>query len=637
VPAPAHSADDAAAAGTARAPSQAARAHQLATRVVRARTGAARYRALLDVMRAVRLGVYTKQGRAIVRGGERGRRDVYLYDFEVRAIATALARERTWSTSDLAGGFARVGLRRRGGPLTGDAVRRVLTAKSKSALARPRRAWSLVPLLVRELGRLQRPAYDLARGVTADRLRLDGLQVALLVADSTVPAARRAARRPAAVRSPQAAGVCGTFMGVPVVPVFGDFALNGSGSTSASALATLVSAAHGLLLGTVAVELRALGDGVARTHYGPAGHVPGSDEAGRRLRFSVLVTSWTAGGGVPCGALAGLALPAGPVRGAEVVWDTGSNEGLGRYGRVTPVPRGPLPGTGTTDGSGSATLEFHPNDEALPGLGRETVKVGVVQARVRFGAVPVHPVLRHAYDVAELLSVVFQWQVGLHEQHAFDASLTGRQQTSWTLVHRDNWTTPCGIDSDGSGSQTLTLGTPTPNRVVFYQDDAGAWQLRSPATRTIPPPLPFPLRADVARSGSIESRPASPEPCGGLAPRRLVAATDCGSTTTTLAGRLGFDAGAVSLTGLFTDPFGSCPVIGPGGNGLVPAQAALPLDQVANADVGRIDVTASASAPYDVSLVNTVRNGTSTIEDHAQNSIEWTLALDRVGPAPPAG
>src|SRR5690242_16068662 len=69
------------------APSQASLAATLSRRVESASTAASRYQALLAVMKAFRIGVYTSAGRPVVRGAERTPRDFYVYDFELRALA----------------------------------------------------------------------------------------------------------------------------------------------------------------------------------------------------------------------------------------------------------------------------------------------------------------------------------------------------------------------------------------------------------------------------------------------------------------------------------------------------------------------------------------------------------------------
>ena len=111
-----------------RAPSQAVVARKLAIRVARARTPAARYTALLGVMRTLHVGVFTGRGKPIVPAGRP--HEVYLYDFEIKQMAGALARRQSMTLAELAAALSAGGLTPNGQPLT--------AAQRK----RPLRIWS---------------------------------------------------------------------------------------------------------------------------------------------------------------------------------------------------------------------------------------------------------------------------------------------------------------------------------------------------------------------------------------------------------------------------------------------------------------------------------------------------------------
>jgi hypothetical protein len=342
-----------------------------------------------------------------------------------------------------------------------------------------------------------------------------------------------------------------------------------------------------------------------------------------------VVSHTVIGGPIPCGALIGFAAPVGPMANVPIAWNTTLVDRLEKYGRVTMSPSFG-PGLGRTDAGGIATLVFRPKDELVPGLGRDASARGTVQARARFQ--PIHGPLQIAYDLAGTIGLDFDWRVRFHEQHVFDASVSGRQSTTWTLKERDMWSVPCGANSDGSGTQSLDLATPSPTRIVLFQDAGAAWQLRS-ASR-LSPPLPFALTAAIDRSGSIDSRDATPQwECAGF--RRTSAAPalapDCGRRQAAVDGRLAFTGQALRLSGAFADPYTQCPVVGPDASRLLDATSAtLPFDQVANPDVGRIAVTASATSPWDFVQTTQLPVGTSTSDDHASTSLNWSLTLDRV-------
>src|SRR5437868_14775177 len=81
--------------------SQAALVNKLAMGVVQARTGEARYNALLEVMRAMHVGVYTEEGKESAPGAARPSPNLYVYDFELRIMAGALERNEDLSLEEL--------------------------------------------------------------------------------------------------------------------------------------------------------------------------------------------------------------------------------------------------------------------------------------------------------------------------------------------------------------------------------------------------------------------------------------------------------------------------------------------------------------------------------------------------------
>ena len=72
----------------------AAEARKLATQVFAAGNDAARYRAVLSVMKALRLRVYSAKGKLVVRGSGKAGQQLAQYDFELQGIASRLGADQ---------------------------------------------------------------------------------------------------------------------------------------------------------------------------------------------------------------------------------------------------------------------------------------------------------------------------------------------------------------------------------------------------------------------------------------------------------------------------------------------------------------------------------------------------------------
>lgn len=83
------------------APNSAALAKRLAARVARAGSAQARAKAVLAVLDALNFGVYTPDGKPVLRGAERGQKDFFLSDLELGLTAQGSAgtRRGRWATS----------------------------------------------------------------------------------------------------------------------------------------------------------------------------------------------------------------------------------------------------------------------------------------------------------------------------------------------------------------------------------------------------------------------------------------------------------------------------------------------------------------------------------------------------------
>jgi hypothetical protein len=359
-------------------------AKQLAVRVSAAKTPSARYSAVLAVMRALDIGVYSTRGKALVSGLERGPRDFYLYDFEVRGIAAALDRKDVFGLDGIARLLNTFLQRARAIGLTGgsagmpEQLRQGLVAVTRSSLRAPGKAASLVPLLVRELGLRKSAPYDLASDTPLERIQLDALQQSLLAYEVTeavlakTPAKARGGSKGGRALA-RSAAPC-DFDGVKKVGKWGKWVLSLApwrvGKIAGQSVKIgdwikliniLTDLAHGATLGVVVDFQAARGDQVWSTHYGPLDH---AENAGKDMVFQVglqmLVTLPEA---VKCGKLLGLEFPhKGPIEGVPIHWDTliGDYGRLKKHGTIKREDK-------KTNSSGLAVLILTPKTEKIPG------------------------------------------------------------------------------------------------------------------------------------------------------------------------------------------------------------------------------------------------------------------------------
>ncbi|HVP03890.1 MAG TPA: hypothetical protein VMT10_15080 [Solirubrobacteraceae bacterium] len=398
-------------------------ARKLAIGVTRARTPTARYNALLAVMRTLHVGVFTGNGKALVRAGRP--HEVYLYDFEVKEMAGALGRGQTITVADLANRLGAGGLKPHGQPLTADQLAQTLASGTRAAGKRPREPLSLVPLLARQLGLRHRPAYDLATAA-AGKVGLDALQTFLIGVDVAVAAygggggtsSRSFAAAAGHAPSATAAGACDGDT-KDLVKEFMPFGKWGIGlikavSTPVKGIAITLDAIHGPIL-AFSVDVRsAVSEDRHHTHLGPAGH---DLDAGRPLGFRVYVImqDQIREGVIKCGPLVGVKFPdAGPIPGVRVLWNV-----------ADPTPSHLLDNFGSksysgdkTDANGIVDLHFAPRDEKLPGFGSVheagNTENAVALYQSAFGNVP--------GTLAQFLIpkiVSFPWTVSYHLPRGF--------------------------------------------------------------------------------------------------------------------------------------------------------------------------------------------------------------------------
>jgi hypothetical protein len=179
--------------GRHRATSQARLAKWLVARLARARGTAARAKATLAMMRALHISVVSSSGKPIAISPEpNAARRFALYDFELRGLGNAVARGPVTDLAGVSAELTRAGLTldATGKPFPPKLLRAALLGAVKQAVHRPRSGRSLLPLIVRQLGLVKHPRYDLARRKVPRAVPLDALQAWLITADMEISVLR---------------------------------------------------------------------------------------------------------------------------------------------------------------------------------------------------------------------------------------------------------------------------------------------------------------------------------------------------------------------------------------------------------------------------------------------------------------
>jgi hypothetical protein len=371
-------------------------ANELAGQVAQAGTDDERYSALLDVMDALHVGVYTGQGEMILGGAERGAADFYLYDIELRMLAGALGRGQSYGVIDLATQLTEMGLLPEGETLDPELLRQAILNAATSAQQTPDDFSGLAILLARQLGLYQPRPYDLFEDVGLDDLRFDALSYFLLLADTSLPFIQDQlpaeglhsdllSQTNGVLKPAKASNPCD-----PSVLFNGDAFKDSYGWTktfaellklipeAVSEVTGVLDAIHGAIL-AFSIGVTEL-DQRLETHYGPAGH---ASEAGQPITFRIKIEmrDKLPQALIDCGWITGTDFPdVGPIKGVSVLWDW---EGLNQYGTLDCGPTCPTAGpTGlaidATGDDGIAKLVFQPKDEPNPGKGWTIEETGVV-------------------------------------------------------------------------------------------------------------------------------------------------------------------------------------------------------------------------------------------------------------------
>lgn len=340
--------------------SQLALAKRLAADVYGAQSNTGRYKALLNVMRAMHVGVYSGRGKPVVRGAERSWKDDYLYVPEVQGLARSF-KARFASQLDIAVELSRLGVRNGKQPFHPRDVLLLAQTGVRSALAHPAARVALTALIVRDLGLHHRPAYDLGKEVSLARTMLDPAQEYLFVT-ALLASAHKRAHATASARSvaPGTAEIpCSPPESSGLATIVGwidkDDPTFGTGPDG------IAPADHAVAL-TTNIVIRKQPPYEQSTHYGPTGH---SSYAGDPMlfRWFVGVAGPSVYSRIYCGVMAGTELPpAGPLGNVPVhPYDVGPDRPLADYGSFD---------SAATRADGNVTLRFAPHNEAVPDFGK---------------------------------------------------------------------------------------------------------------------------------------------------------------------------------------------------------------------------------------------------------------------------
>lgn len=388
-------------------PSQVEVAQQLAENISRATTSDALYEALLNVMRALRIGVYSPQGVPIVPQQGSAPAEDYLYDFELRLMAKAYENGKLWGIDDIVQTLNTANVTQGDGtPLDREIMQWVIPWATREAARQTGENAPLALLLARELGRRHTPPYDLAEEAPPEQIKLDSVQLFLLLVEILVSHLSRKGEG----RADSGGTVEGRETRVvdPVLAKRGDDGVPGMGgpvlgnSKVAEPLGgpkegTLeVKAAIGvaiviafylphllfmeMLLESIHVTWQADDRDNTETHYGH--EAPGKDiritvVVYMALELESILVDWGRAAGWK-------GFPKqGPIPGLTVEWYTG---GLDMHGTLS-CPAGSEKNSlgnivTVTKSDGTTVLVCHPKDESDPGKGLFRVDEGEIGVRV---------------------------------------------------------------------------------------------------------------------------------------------------------------------------------------------------------------------------------------------------------------
>jgi hypothetical protein len=401
-------------------------AHALA----RAHTTHARIAAIEKIADHLELGVYTANGHRVVRGSERGKFDLYLYEPEVRALALGIGRRKSFA--DLAASYARLGARFSGRVLDGKGFAELVATRVRAAQRNGHASFAYAALLLRSLGLARR--VDLARSVDPSAAVLDPVQMLILdlgvVRPAMVGAARahhRAADPARPAPTARSSSVCDDPLSSQTATTIGGAqGLTGLFSNTFGKIAGTVSGVssltdlfHGIVLG-IDIDFRAAGPTTVLGRFGTNGLHSAAD---MQFKAQVYMTVNLPKSVVDCGALLGYTFPtSGGVSGIKVAWKlaaAGAN-----LGELSTINCDRSSCQSTAGDSGIATLTVKPDDEWLPGAGDAVSASGAVQASaetLRSTGSGLGKIDEGILGIAKF--VTFGWTMSWHQPRGYQVTL----------------------------------------------------------------------------------------------------------------------------------------------------------------------------------------------------------------------
>jgi hypothetical protein len=446
-----------------------ARAHSTWTRIA----------AIETIAGHLKLGVYTAKGRRVVRGSERGKFDLYLYEPEVRALALGLARRKSFA--DLAAGYGRLDTRFGGRTLDGPGFAALVAARVRAAQRNRHAAFAYAALLLRALGLTR--GVDLTRSVDPTAAVLDPVQMLILdlgvVRPEMVTSARShrgAADLPPSPPRATSASVCDdTISSQTASTIGGAQGVTGLFSNTFGTIAGAVTGVsyltdlfHGIVLG-IDVDFRAVGPTTVQGRFGTGGLHSADD---MKFQAQVYMTVNLPKSVVDCGALLGYTFPtSGGVSGIKVAWNlAGAGANLGELSTINCDRSSCL---STAGDKGIATLTVKPDDEWLPGVGDPVTASGAVQATAETLSSTGSGLGKIDEGILGIAKfVTFGWTMSWHQPRGYQVTLPALNETQTiagneldTSVTYDSLV-QCAI----SGREGATVPHPTTPRPALGTD-----------------------------------------------------------------------------------------------------------------------------------------------------------------------
>lgn len=474
-------------------------ATSLAAALAHGGSDTARYAALLQIMKALRITVFNaNSGKSIVAGSSKMPAGSEVPDVLLKTLAGQYGSHEGVSLDGLGVEVSALIVKNTLAPLTGTQTWGILQEAVKEAKAAPTAGYSLDPLLLYHLGLDDPTPIDLSSTAPAGSVQLDAVQSFLILYDLAVglpqPTSARRANFVAADSGPctwhgkttnQPAKVGGSFLkaartwvqnnpiwpsndgidpsDAAVIDVLSGLSGGIKSIQNAINIVAMFIIEHGLQVDTTPDTAT-----TSRTHYGPPHATSNGDAAGKVLTFKIRVSMkdefpdalrncvsrvMT----IPRqGVLANI-----PVKWSSVAYGTddmgnGTVIGMDKYGTSTSDAQ--------TNAGGEASFTFTPNTEVFPGMGKEVESPpGELYAQPQVESIfgpGVAKVIE--YTLSGLHRTTFPWVVSYHQPRGFQFSgLSSQVHTTLGVDTTDTVTLQghyCGSDPYG-GDWQITQNT----------------------------------------------------------------------------------------------------------------------------------------------------------------------------------